>query len=212
MKVIYVLCAVLFASCASKPTQKLAPDDPNFAPVPVSGFQPPPNQTGSIYSDSSSVQLFGDKNARRVGDIITVMLDERTTSKKSSKSSTKKTSTSALNAPVIAGANIAPLSANIDNTSSFSGQGGADQSNSLSGSITVTISEVLSNGVLKVRGEKWITLNNGDEYIRLSGLLRPEDIAVDNSVSSQKLADARITYSGTGDLANSNKKVGFLNF
>ena len=87
----------------------------------------------------------------------------------------------------------------------FNGEADANQSNSLTGSITVTVADVLPNGLLAVRGEKWITLNNGDELIRLSGLIRPDDIGADNSVPSTRIADARITYSGTGAFANASK-------
>ncbi|BCE01871.1 flagellar basal body L-ring protein FlgH [Marinicellulosiphila megalodicopiae] len=208
----FAFIGVVVSSCQTMPSQKVVPDDPNFAPVPSQSLTPPPAMQGSIYSSSSSVQLFSDKNARRVGDIITVMLDEKTTSKKSSNANSKKSSSTAFTAPTIGGTLIPELSANISNDRNFSGSGGAGQSNQMSGVITVTIAEVLPNGVLIVRGEKWITLNNGDEYIRLSGMLRPEDIDVENSVSSQKLADARITYSGTGDLANSNRQGWFSKF
>src|SRR5690606_36893934 len=87
----------------------------------------------------------------------------------------------------------------------FNGEADANQSNSLTGSITVTVADVLPNGLLGVRGEKWITLNNGDELIRLSGLIRPEDVGPDNSVLSIRIADARSTYSGTGAFANASK-------
>ena len=80
------------------------------------------------------------------------------------------------------------------------------QSNSLSGNITVTVTEVLPNGLLVLRGEKWLRLNQGDEYIRLTGLAREEDVSSDNSIVSTKLADARISYSGTGALASSNRQ------
>jgi flagellar L-ring protein precursor FlgH len=86
------------------------------------------------------------------------------------------------------------------------GEAGSDQSNSLSGSIAVTIAEILPNGLMMVRGEKWMTLNRGEEFIRIQGLIRPEDVQPDNTILSTRLADARITYSGTGDLANANKQ------
>ena len=77
-------------------------------------------------------------------------------------------------------------------------------SNSLTGNISVTIHEVLANGVLIVKGEKWLTLNQGDEYIRVSGMIRPQDISADNTVNSTQIADARISYSGTGAVHDSN--------
>ena len=70
----------------------------------------------------------------------------------------------------------------------------------------VTIADVLPNGLLVIRGEKWMTLTNGQEFIRISGLIRPDDVASNNTVSSTKVADARISYSGTGDLAAANKQ------
>ena len=91
----------------------------------------------------------------------------------------------------------------MEGSRSFAGSGDADQSNSLEGTITVTIAEVLPNGVLRVRGEKWITLTRGEELLRVSGLIRPADIRPDNTVSSSKLGDARIRYSGKGQLGDS---------
>ena len=80
----------------------------------------------------------------------------------------------------------------------------AEQQNSLRGEITVSVHAVQPNGILEIRGEKWLTLNQGDEYIRLSGLVRADDIQNDNSVSSQRIADARISYAGRGALSDAN--------
>ena len=91
----------------------------------------------------------------------------------------------------------------------FQGAAEADQSNSLAGSITVTVTEVLPNGVLRIRGEKWLSLTNGDEYIRLTGLVRPQDIQPDNTVASNRIADARFAYGGTGDFDQANQ-MGWL--
>lgn len=183
------------------------PGDPTYAPVPSDSLIPPPNSGGSLFADTYGMSLYGDKKARNVGDIITVLLDESTQGKKSSASSSKKNSSASISAPTIG--KIGPvdsLGASLEGGRSFSGSGDADQSNSLSGNITVTVSEVLPNGVLRVRGEKWITLNTGAEFIRIKGMLRPDDINLDNTVSSQKLADARITYSGSGAVASASKQ------
>ena len=104
--------------------------------------------------------------------------------------------------PVVGNATI-PLTSSQKRA--FAGDSSADQSNSLEGNISVTITEILANGNFIVKGEKWLTLNRGDEYIRISGMIRKEDVALNNTVSSTKLANARISYSGTGDLANSQK-------
>ena len=88
----------------------------------------------------------------------------------------------------------------------FDGSASSDQSNSLTGSISVTVSEVLPNGILRIQGEKWLKLNQGDEYIRLTGLVRPQDIGTDNTVPSSKVADARIAYGGTGEFDQVNRQ------
>ena len=80
-----------------------------------------------------------------------------------------------------------------------------DSDISLAGSITVTVTEVLPNGVLRIRGEKWLSLTNGEEYIRLTGLVRPQDIKPDNTLASNRIADARIAYGGTGDFDQANQ-------
>jgi flagellar L-ring protein precursor FlgH len=112
---------------------------------------------------------------------------------------------------------VLPLAAVANNTletdlsasNDYSGKADSKQSNSLNGSITVTVADVLPNGNLVIRGEKRLNLNQGNEYIKISGMVRPVDIATDNSVLSTKIADATIVYSGDGANADSNK-VGWL--
>ncbi|HET8902931.1 MAG TPA: flagellar basal body L-ring protein FlgH [Saccharospirillum sp.] len=205
-----VLVTLALTGCGSMQVaavnERPMPGDPEFAPVPSDSLEPPPGNNGSLFNDTYGMSLYGDKTAMRTGDIITVVLDEQTQGSKSSQTSSSKSSEAGLTAPVIAGgAPIEALSATIQGERNFSGRGDADQSNSLTGNISVTVSEVLPNGVLRVRGEKWITLNTGAEFIRIQGMLRPEDINLDNTVSSQKLADARISYSGAGALANASQ-------
>lgn len=185
------------------------PGDPEYAPV-ISTPQAKFNENvGSIYQPSQGVSLYTDRRASRVGDIITVTLSESTQSSKSASTDVSKKSGIEFNAPNILGTSPSfknlDLSANVDQSRSFNGSGNSNQSNSLTGSIAVTIANVLPNGLYVVKGEKWLTLNNGDEYIRIRGLIRPEDINPDNSIPSTKVADARISYSGTGDLAQANK-------
>lgn len=209
-KLFILLITLALSACGgmqiSSLPQAAKPGDPEFAPVPSDSLRPPPNAGGSLFVDNYGMSLYGDKKARRVGDIITVVLSESTQGKKSSQSKTSKSSSASLTAPVIGGSPIEALSGSIGGDRNFSGKGDADQSNSLSGNITVTVSEVLPNGVLRVRGEKWITLNTGAEFIRIQGMLRPDDINLDNTVESQKLADARITYSGAGAVASAAKQ------
>jgi flagellar L-ring protein precursor FlgH len=143
-----------------------------------------------------------------VGDIITVVLTERTQSSKSSSTDTDKSTNIGMGVPNVLGQDLTllgnPLSASMNSTGGFEGEGSSDMSNSLDGNITVTVHQVMPNGAMLVRGEKWLTLNQGDEYIRVSGLVRPQDIGPDNSVESTRMADARITYSGTGATHDAN--------
>lgn len=202
-----LFCTGLLTNCAT--VLPPAPDDPEFAPVPLAAMQPPPPNPGGIYQPTHGLGLFADRRATRVGDVINVLLTERTVSKKSSGTSVKKEGSMDFNDGALLGVkpSLSPYNmlTNISQKRDFSGEADSDQSNSLDGSIAVTVAEVLPNGLLRVRGEKWLTLNTGDEFIRLKGLIRPEDIAPDNSISSTRLADARISYSGRGSLANANK-------
>ena len=169
---------------------------------------------GAIFNDGADVRLFEDRKAGRVGDILTVRLQERTNASKNSATSTSKATDVELANPVISGTNITtngiPLfQGTLSGDSTFDGEGSSSQSNSLLGDITVTVSERLPNGNLRIRGEKWVTLNQGREFIRLSGIIRPDDIEPDNSLYSYRIADAQITYSSKGVLANANR-MGFI--
>lgn len=203
-----LVLAMQLTACATNPGEKkVKPDDPVYAPVQPSRMEPPPPTRGSLYQASHSKTFFNDHKAYRIGDVITVNLEERTRSSKSAKSDITSNSSVAIANPTIAGRE-SPVNIGLGMNSDrdFSGDASADQSNSLLGKITVTVHDVYPNGNLMIRGEKWLTLNQGDEYVRVSGIVRPEDIRPDNSVSSNLLADARLTYSGTGDLANSNRQ------
>tara|TARA_Y100000588_G_C14181760_1_gene893993 strand:+ start:31 stop:618 length:588 start_codon:yes stop_codon:yes gene_type:complete len=166
--------------------------------------------TGSIYSSGTGIRLWEDKRARRIGDIITLYLDERTVSSKTNTTAIDKEDKIDMGVDSLLGGSPSGslngsninMSINSDNTREFEGDANSDQSNRLQGQISVTVADVLPNGVLVVRGEKWMTFSQGDEFIRIEGMLRPSDVAPDNTALSTRLADARITYSGTGALAD----------
>ena len=165
---------------------------------------------GTIYHASSSLALFEDQKAKRIGDILTINLAESTNATKSSSTSTSKsTEANIANATVlgypVTRDGVPILSGNLNGDQSFSGEGGATQSNRLEGSVTVTVIDQLPNGNLFVQGEKWLTLNQGKEFVRVSGIVRTVDILADNSVSSEKIANARIEYAGKGPLADANR-------
>jgi len=94
----------------------------------------------------------------------------------------------------------------LDSNNTFAGNGTSAQNNNLTGSITVTVSAVLANGNLSIRGEKWLNLTQGSEFIRLTGIVRPYDIDADNTVASSKIANPRITYRGTGAINEANQE------
>jgi len=169
-----------------------------------------PPTTGSIYNDGVDVRLFEDRKATRVGDILTVRLKEQTNASKNSQTSTSKATEATLANPTVFGRSLSrdgtPLfEGSLSGDSSFDGAGSSSQSNSLIGDITVTVVQRLPNGNLRIRGEKWVTLNQGREFIRLSGIIRPDDIEPDNSLQSYRIADAQITYSSKGVLAAANR-------
>ena len=212
-----VLFTMLILQVACIIPAAVRPDDPAYAPkLPITA-QLPRTTAGAIYNPGSAHSLFTDNKASRIGDVITIVLSEQTISKKSSAVSIEKDSEVSIaedaNGNTLLGTNPTfnnmSLATSIGGEREFDGGAEADQSNSLSGNISVTVADILPNGNLVVRGEKWITLNRGDEFIRVSGIVRPEDITTDNTVRSYKLANARISYSGRGSLADS-QQMGWL--
>lgn len=214
-----VLGLLLLSGCNSVPKR-----DPDFAPVSPQMMAPPPAVTGSIYQAGYAQSLFEDNRARRIGDILTVRLEESTSAERDSATNVKRETTTTIANPTLFGnvfaadlpgiipsGNNAGLNLNstLSSSNETKGTGDADQSNSFSGSITVMVTEVLPNGYLRVRGEKRLSLTEGHEYIRLAGIIRPTDLDGENSVSSLRVADATIQYVGDGPIADANK-MGWL--
>lgn len=187
--------------------------EPDFAPVAPVQPAPATMHNGSIYMSGYSKPLFEDIKARQVGDLLTVILEERTDASKTASTEITKDNSTDISSPTILGQDVTwkgnPLSTSLESASDFSGEADSAQSNQLQGSITVTVSQVLPNGNLMVQGEKWIAINQGDEYVRLRGIVRPVDIAPTNTVYSTQVADAQITYRGKGAPAESNA-IGWL--
>lgn len=174
---------------------------------------PPPKTNGTIYQAGHEVSLFQDHVAGRIGDILTVKLEVQTTGEKQAKMKTNKTDTINTNTgtgttangsikPQIAHTAMSAFMFNLGSDQEFEGKGDTNQFNKLQGTISVTVTRVLSNGNLVVQGESWITINQGREFVRLAGIARSEDIEPNNVISSQRLADARISYSGSGQVGN----------
>ena len=166
---------------------------------------------GAIYQAGHDVPLFENSVARRVGDTVTINLVENTAAQKSSSTTTAKSTNIDLAGPTLFGRPVTVngtevLSAGLDNQTSFDGSGDSQQSNKLQGNVTVTVAQRLTNGNLLVRGQKWIGINQGREYIRIQGVIRPIDILPDNTIPSYKVADATISYGGQGALADVNSQ------
>jgi flagellar L-ring protein precursor FlgH len=185
---------------------------PDFAPVyPLVQDQTKP-ATGGIYGNRQSDAWFGRGRNYQVGDLITVMLNESTQAARSQGTDiSKDASNTAL--PTAFSKFIGGVGANspitgIDlnkSTTKSTGKGSADQQASLTGSITVTVIEILANGNLVVRGEKKLGLSEGTEVIQVAGVIRPQDVGPNGTVNSLRLANAQISYRGSGDLASASK-------
>ena len=198
------------AGCAgveSKGSEAYAPIEPIVYPTVE---ESPP--TGGLFAPKRKLTLFADVRAYEVGDIVSVLLVESTSAAKSADTELDKGSSVDIANPTIVGApvewstngNSYNLNMGLDSTSSFGGEASSSQNNSLLGSIAVQVSQVLPNGNLMIQGEKWIQINQGDEYIKLRGIIRPEDLSATNSIPSTLVADARISYGGTGPLEETN--------
>ena len=169
---------------------------------------------GAIYAAYQSTALIEDPKAQNVGDILTVLLVERTDASKNANTTTKK-ETSVENAnPELFGRPVTHngqplLSASVEGDQYFRGEGSSSQSNSLAGTITVTVVERYPNGNLKVAGKKQLALNQGSEFVSIAGIVRPIDISTQNTVTSDRLALAEISYGGKGAVNDANS-MGFL--
>jgi flagellar L-ring protein precursor FlgH len=165
---------------------------------------------GAIYAQGTEVSLWQNVTARNVGDTLTIRLQENTSAEKTASTTASKKSAAEMTGPEVFGrpvtVNGVPiLEGSLANDSSFAGNGASKQSNALDGAISVTVAKRFANGNLLVRGQKYIAINSGREWVRVEGIVRPSDIAPDNSVVSWKIADAYISYGGQGTVANASK-------
>jgi len=191
--------ALLLAGCASRaPLAPVADDEPlPVAPTAQRGV------SGGVFS-AESISLTSDARAYRVGDVVTVILQETTQASKRAGTSFNKGSSVGVAPLGLLGKTFGKTGVDISADRSFAGDSTSTQQNALSGALTVIVQEVLPNGLLRVAGEKNMTLNQGEEFLRLKGYLRAADIDSDNQVSSLRVANARIAYSAKGVLADAN--------
>ena len=201
-----IVCSFLMG-CSQQIEEKISAD---YMPVFPSGNNVAAGAAnGTIYSSSSGGLLNLDKRASKVGDVLTVAFVEAFQATKSQNASTSRSTSNEIDLPNIIPSTslMDPLSAALQSSSnnSFSGSGSAAQSNSLTGQMSVHIVKILPGGNLAVLGQKRLVLNKGDEYIRVSGIVRPLDISSDNIVSSDRIANANIQYIGAGNISDSSK-------
>ena len=226
MVLLSILFLLVVAGCSSN--ANLVKED-EFIPVPEEKILPPP--TGSIWpGENAKNSLFTDNKARHVDDIITIVIDESSSGSNSADTSTgRDTKTFAgvssflgvekhiarSNKDLTDGADIntAGLLPSIQvggsSTNSLTGKGETSRDGQLEAKITAKVIGVLSNGNLSIEGRRWLTVNAEDQYIVVSGIIRPEDITSDNVISSQYIADAKIVYTGKG-VINDKMRPGWM--
>ena len=209
-RLVLLLAAASLAACGTLNPPKPG-DSPEYRPTPPVMPLAPGANNGAIFQATQGQGLFEDDKARRVGDLVRVQLAENTNAKKSAATTTAKKSEMSMDVGSlsVAGKDIVPgglslFGASSTGDRSFDGSGDSSQSNQLSGEITVTVAEVLSNGNLVVQGEKWLGINQGNEFVRLRGIIRPVDISATNTVQSTQVANAQLYYGGTGAIPDSN--------
>lgn len=195
-------CAFLAAGCTTtRPAGYAATMPP---PPPVEQIIAPAD--GAIFSTYAGyAPLHYGQRAARVGDLVTVVLTERTQSSKGTSASSDRQGGIDITPPALGPFSFDPGNVNSGASGSFSGGGDASQTNSLTGTITVTIAEVMPNGVARIRGEKLMNFSQGEEWIQLAGLIRLTDIDADNRIASSRVADAKIAYSGSGHFQRASR-------
>ena len=209
---VFATLSLLAATAACTSTYVQEVESQNFRPVYADqpAYTAERTPTGGIYSASAQGLFVMDRRAAQVGDILPVELRERFSASKSQSASASSGSSRDMDLPNLftGGFDDSLLTSSSD--SSFQGRGAAQQSNSLTGRMTVSVVRILPGGLLEIMGEKRLTLNTGNEYIRLTGIVRAEDISADNVILSERIANAEIQYIGAGDVADT-ARPGWLN-
>jgi flagellar L-ring protein precursor FlgH len=215
---ITVLAAVLLAGCSSMQTPNVAVHEPTTArpepsrAVEASRTPPPVAANGAIFQAATFRPLFEDRRARHVGDLLTIELVEKTSARKSSSSTIDRSGSvggSITALPFVRSSRPDRLTLEGESSNSFAGKGETGSDNMLTGTITVTVVEVLPNGNLLVAGEKQVGVNQNVDVLRFSGVVAPQTIQADNRVPSNKVADARVEFRGRGDVDRA-QTVGWL--
>ncbi len=192
-----VLAGLALSACTTVPPTNV--HQPMTARPAPRGENPAPN--GSIYQAGVSRTLFEDRRARYVGDTLTITITETTSASTASNTKASRSGSISASVPTVSGLpgkSLQGLELSASSDITHDGKGDAAAKNAFTGSITVTVIEVLANGNLLVSGEKQVSVGAGTEYIRLSGVVNPYFINAANTISSTNVADARIEYKESG--------------
>ena len=206
MKKLIIIASILFINGCSTYVEEV--NNKQFKPLTPSfeEFNREEPTNGAIFSTSSTGLFSSDRRAKKVGDILSVTLSETFSSNKAVTNSSGKTDSLGAKVGGTGLMNFAgSIGGAVSKTNSFSGSMATNQSNSLSGTLSATVVRVFPNGNLEVKGQKKLRITEGTEYIRLSGIIRPQDISTTNTVSSAKIAEAQIEYVGAGILDSASK-------
>jgi len=212
--VIAMRMALLFVLAAASPALARPQPKPGFEPALPAAHNTPRAADGGIFNASAGYSaLIVGTRARRLGDPVTVLLLESITTSKSTASRTQRNGGFSITPPTEGPlSSIDPGALKASGQSSFNGQGNAGQTSAIQGELSVTITEVRTNGTALLRGEKRMLLSQGDEWIQFSGIVRLADIDEANRVISTRIADARIEYSGKGSIQRASREGWLLRF
>ena len=209
------LILLLWTGCATR--SDLTPNEqPILTPI-------PPKTTparGSIWSGESTANLlFADKKARYVNDIVTIIINESSQGGNKATTNTSRSSDSSAGIDAFLGIDQSILSRNANmgskieiggsSTSNLKGTGNTTRGGQLEATITARVVRALDSGNLVIEGRRQLTVNEEDQYIIITGIIRPEDITSDNCIYSQYIADARIVYTGKG-IVNDKMRPGWV--
>lgn len=207
--IVTLICSSILLSGCLKPLN-IKNKSQSFKPKKITPLHVQRKDNGAIYQRGMRVGLFEDRTAKYIGDVLTVVLIENTNASATSNTNSSKDNKVELPGPTLSGQSVTKDGVEILNNKfngerEFSGQGTSAMNSSLNGKISVTVADVLPNNNLIVRGEKLMMLNQSDEFVRFIGIVRPQDIAQDNTIESTRVANVHMAYGGQGDLSQANQ-------
>lgn len=196
-RLLLIMAVAVLAGCTSvPPTNVHQPMTARPAPRPELA-----NNGGGIFNPAVGRSLFEDRRARYVGDTLTITIVENTSASTNSSSSANRSSSISASVPTVIGLpgkSFQGMTLAAESENDFAGKGASAAKNVFTGTITVTVIEVLENGNLLVSGEKQVAIGHGQEYIRLSGVVNPTFVSATNTIDSSRIADARVEYKESG--------------